>query len=365
LTTLVSRRTDSSTNLGLELSNNVDIEILSNNFRSVRGRTLACVIFTECAFYRDETGANPDKELYAAIQPGLSTIPGSLLIGISTPYRKTGLLYEKFAEHYGKPDDDVLVVKGTSKLFNPLLDEKIIQRALARDPDAARSEWLAEWRSDIGEFLGREVIEAAVDRDVVVRPPATDTRYFAFADPSGGISDSFTLAIAHREPKNVAVLDCLREWKAPFNPASVVAEIADLLRSYRLTTLRGDRYAASWVVEAFRAQQIRYDASELDRSAIYENAIPLFASGRARILDNERLLQQFHSLERRTRAGGRDRIDYSSGAKDDLANACAGALVAAVGRKVMEISEDVIRRASVPRRRNGLVTSIDIMPWYL
>ena len=47
-------------------------------------------------------------------------------------------------------------------------------------------------------FLGRELIEAAVDKGVAVRPPQPDTEYYAFADPSGGVGDAFTAAVAHR-----------------------------------------------------------------------------------------------------------------------------------------------------------------------
>jgi choline dehydrogenase-like flavoprotein len=43
------------------------------------------------------------------------------------------------------------------------------------------------------------LLEAAVDPGVLVRPPVDGVRYHAFADPSGGAVDSFTLAIAHLE----------------------------------------------------------------------------------------------------------------------------------------------------------------------
>ena len=47
--------------------------------------------------------------------------------------------------------------------------------------------------------------------------------------PSGGRQDAFTLAIGHKEG-DVAVLDCLRERKPPFDPAGVVVEFAEALR---------------------------------------------------------------------------------------------------------------------------------------
>jgi hypothetical protein len=64
--------------------------------------------------------------------------------------------------------------------------------------------------------------------------------------------------------------------------------------------------AANWVVEAFAKTGIRYLQSERDRSAIYLDALPLFTSGRARLIDNARLVAQFAALERRTFSTGRD-----------------------------------------------------------
>jgi hypothetical protein len=94
------------------------------------------------------------------------------------------------------------------------------------------------------------LLDAAVDPGVTVRPPRVGTNYRAFLDPSGGISDSFTLAIAHAEG-NRAVLDLLHERRAPFNPSEAVEQIAAVLRNYGLAQATGDRYAAAWVTEAF------------------------------------------------------------------------------------------------------------------
>ena len=65
------------------------------------------------------------------VLPALLTTNG-MLIGISTPYRRMGLLHTKHRDHYGVSDDDVLVVQGSSKAFNPSLADAAIaaQRAL-------------------------------------------------------------------------------------------------------------------------------------------------------------------------------------------------------------------------------------------
>jgi hypothetical protein len=61
-----------------------------------------CAIFDEVSFWRSETSVAPDVETYHAVTPGLATLPGSLLIGISSPYKKSGLLYDKWRQHYAQ-----------------------------------------------------------------------------------------------------------------------------------------------------------------------------------------------------------------------------------------------------------------------
>jgi hypothetical protein len=226
----------------------------------------------------------------------------------------------------------VLVIQAPTRTLNPLIPERIVADALARDPAAARAEWLAEWRTDIAAFLNRELIESAVDRAVTVRPPIPGVRYVAGCDPSGGVSDSFTAAIAHADGETV-IIDCLIEIGAPFNPTSATKQIADTFKSFGLSECTGDRYSASWTVDAFAKHGIQYKHSERDRSAIYADVLPLFTAGRARLLDNQKLVTQFANLERRTSPTGRDRVDHLAGSHDDSANSVALALVLAAGKK--------------------------------
>jgi hypothetical protein len=217
---------------------------------------------------------------------------------------------------------------GGTRTFNPLFSEQTIARQLASDPQLYGAEYLCRWRDDLSTFISRDLLEASVDIGVLVRPPLADTKYFAFADPSGGLHDSFALAIAHLDRDGCVVLDVLSERRAPFNPSEVVADLAALLKTYRCSHVVGDRYAASWVVEAFAKVNVTYRHSDADRTAIYLNALPLFTSGRVRLIDSSRLVAQFAGLERRTFPTGRDRIDHGHG-KDDACNAVAGALVLA------------------------------------
>jgi hypothetical protein len=310
---------------GLLLTNGCEILVMANSFRAVRGRTIVFACLDECAFFRSDESANPDVELYNALVPAMATIPNSKLVGITTLHRRDGLVYTKDREHFGKNDDNVLFIKAASRTLNPTLDQRIIDEAMARDPAAARSEWYAEYRDDIAALLSRELIESAVDVDVTVRPPIPGGAYRAFADPSGGVGDAFTCAVSHIEG-DIVIIDCLIEIGAPFNPTSATSDIAKTLASYGLSEVLGDRYAASWVVDAFARQGITYRHSDRDRSAIYSDALPFFTSGRVRLLDNKKLVNQFANLERRA-TSSRDRIDHPAGGHDDLCNACAGSIV--------------------------------------
>jgi hypothetical protein len=309
----------------IDLNNGITIEIQTASFRSVRGYTLIAALCDEIAFWRSDESANPDTEILAALRPAMSTIPGAMLLCASSPYSKRGALWDTHRRHYGKPGP-VLVWRADTRTMNPTVSERVIAEAYERDPSSAAAEYGAEFRGDIETFLSRELVEAAIDAGLVVRPPLPNVRYTAFADPSGGAGDSFTAAISHCDG-NVAVIDALYERRPPFNPTGVVAEIAELLRQYRIGSVTGDRYAASWVTEAFSKEGLNYCHSTRDRSAIYGEALPLFTSGRVRLLDSPRLVNQLIGLERRTSPAGRDRIDHGPGPHRH--NAVCGALVGA------------------------------------
>jgi len=314
----------------LELRNGVNIAVKTCSFRTIRGYTVLCAILEEMAFWRsEETGANPDREVLAAIRPALTTVPESLLIGISTPYSRQGVLWDQFRQHYGKPGGP-LVWRAPTRVMNPTIAEKTIETALASDRAAAKAEWEAEWRDDVSAFMPEEMVEAVVIPGRFELPKVEGINYQAFCDPSGGRQDSMTLAIAHMAVGGKIALDVLREARPPFTPEHVVAEYSEALKSFGVFSVRADRYAGEWVTAAFRNHGIAVEASQLPASELYVNFLPLVANGTVELLDSKRLIAQLGGLERRTRSGGADKIDHYPGGHDDLAVAVAGACVSVV-----------------------------------
>ena len=318
----------------IELRGGLAIEVTTNDKRRVRGRTVIAAIFEEFAHWRSENSVTPDRDVYRAVKPAMATIPNALLIGISSPYARRGLFWDKYKAHYGK-DGPALVAQADTATMNPSIDRAVITEAYEEDEAAASAEFGALFRTDVEAFVSREVIDSCTSTGTRERPPVPGVRYVAFVDPSGGSSDSFTCAIAHGEvaPSGVteAILDAVREQRPPFSPAETIAAFCALLREYRISSVTGDKYAGEFPRELFRGHGIAYRTSDKTKSDIYKELLPLLNSGRADLLDDRRLANQLLGLERRTARGGRDSIDHGPNAHDDVANAAAGALTLAAG----------------------------------
>jgi hypothetical protein len=315
----------------LELASRVAIEVFAASSVSVRGRSLAGAILDEIAFWPTDDAADPDTEILAALRPGLATLPGSMLIAASSPYARRGELWTAYSRHHGREGAPVLVWHAPSRTMNPALPAELVADELARDPDRAAAEWLAEWRRDVERYVAPEVAAALSPPGRGELPPVSGTRYVAFVDPSGGSQDAFTLAVAHAEGER-AILDCVRERRPPFSPEAVVQEFAQVLASYGVATVVGDRYGGEWPREQFRKAGIAYEPSARPKSEIYGELLPLLNSARLELLDVPRLTAQLVALERRTSRSGKDSIDHAPNGHDDLINAAAGALVLAATR---------------------------------
>ena len=310
----------------IALDNGITIEIHTASYRALRGHTVVGAICDEVAFWRSEEAANPDTEILNALRPAMATVPGALLLCISSPYARKGELWKAYRTHYGHPERSVVVWQADTLTMNPTIPAAVIERAYAEDEAVAAAEYGAQFRRDLESFLSRDALDAAVAPHRRELPPSGELWYVAFVDPSGGSADSMTLAIAHRQHDRV-VLDAVREVRPPFSPAWVVEEFGRLLKDYRVTTVVGDHYGGEWPREQFRRRGIEYALSSRAKSEIYGELLPLLNSGRAELLDHPRLLAQLAGLERRTSRAGRDTIDHAHGAHDDVANAVAGALV--------------------------------------
>lgn len=335
-TPLLQGEVTEETKEGFALRNGNLIEILTGDFRTARGYTLLAAIVDEIAFFGidDEAKVKSDTELVRAIKPSLATTNGRL-IAISSPYARKGWCYKTHSKNFGNDAGRTLVVQCPSRTLNPTLAQRIVDEAIAEDMQAAKSEYLGEFRDDIAAFLPREVIEALVVANRFDLMPNDKRRYVAFVDLSGGRGDDAGLAIAHRAEGKI-ILDRLRQYKPPFDPRHVIKQMAEELRRFGIRRVTGDNYAADFCAMGFQGEGILYTKSEKAKSALYLELLPILCAGEIELLDNAVLVNQLAGLERRTRSGGKDNIDHSAGQHDDLANVVAGVAVVA-SQKVLHV----------------------------
>ena len=339
LAALIEKETAES----ITLTTGLVIEIHTCSFRSLRGYTCIGAACDEVAFWSTEDSANPDKEVLVALRAAMASVPDAMLVGLTSVYARRGEVWRIFERHFGNNDAaDVLVVNGPTQVMNPTISADVIARAYDDDPQAAAAEYGAEFRRDVEAFLPPDALDVVRMPGRLELPYQAAHAYVGFLDPAGGTgADSMTLAVAHAE-NGRAVLDVVREARPPFSPEQTVKEFAETFRAFGLHEATSDRYAGTWPTEAFRKVGITVKASERTRSEIYLAALPMVMSRHVELLDNDRLLRQLTSLERRKGRQGRDSVDAPPRQHEDLANSACGALVLAglqrTGTRYREVS---------------------------
>lgn len=316
----------------LEFTHRTAIEVYAASFRTTRGRTFALVLLDEAAFLRSEDSAIPDAEIVRAVRPGLITLSGRLVV-LSSPYMRRGVLFDAYKKHFGNDTSPALYVTGESRLFNGTLDAGLIAASIEDDPEAGASEWGGLFRADLAAALDPAWIDAATCSGVFERAPVASLpegrhpEYMFFTDPAGGADqgDSWSTTGVYVEGDNLVQAATL-ELRPPFSTAEAARQTADFIKRYGTRRVAGDHYAGNWPRDALAQHGIAYHESELTKSQIYLETIPLFSAGRVKLLDHARTLTQLRQLERRVRPGGKDVVDHPAGCRDDNSNSLCGAL---------------------------------------
>ena len=337
---------------GFVLKNGVEIAVITGDPRTCRGFSVIAAIVDEIAFFglSEESKVCSDTELIRSLRPSLGTTGGRLLC-VGSPYAARGYAFTLWKKHWGNPTGRVLVWNAFSRVMNPTLPQSVIDAAMEDDPVAARVEYVTvpgAFREDVADLLPRDLVEALVVPGRKELPPQADINYSAFADVSGGRVDDAALAIGHKEGDTV-IVDHLERHKSPHNPYEVVAKMVTTLRRYNVKKVAGDAYSAAWVKESFASHGIQYEHSwksqwnegtsaknkvKKPKSELYLGLVPRMTSGQIELLDDETLISQLASLQRRSRSGGRDSVDHPPGGHDDSANAVAGLADVAVQKRI-------------------------------
>jgi hypothetical protein len=193
-----------------------------------------------------------------------------------------------------------------------------------------------------GAFLDQGAVLAAISSGRSNSAWQSNHRYHAFVDMSGGSQDDATSSIAHKDGRRIVVdLVVSQAGTPPFNPRSAVKKFAAIIKEYRQSEVMGDNFAGETFKVDFEAEHIRYKASPLSKTELYEHFEPLLNAGEIDLPDIPKLQEQLLTLVLKG-----SRVDHPPGDHDDWANACAGAIwLATAGPKRVVVTPEILARA--------------------
>jgi hypothetical protein len=313
----------------LELTNNVTIRVAAASFRGLRGYAIAGILMDELASWHDsETSTNPAAEIVRAIRPATLQFRGqAMILGLSSPLERRGVLWEAYDRNFGKPGS-TLVWLAPTETMHPLSPEERAQidAERAKDPEGAAAEYDCVWRDDVSGFLDAPLVERCTDHGVTMRAALPDVDYQMCVDFSDGKSDSTCAAIGHLLDGRI-IVDALFEKKAPFQPSDAFRELAAFAGPYRITRVQIDKFAAGLVGDGLSKVGLLPEVRERSTSDVYLLAVPSFTEGAVRLLDDRQLAHQLTILQRRVGPSGKATVTHPPRTHDDLAAAVCSLVV--------------------------------------
>jgi hypothetical protein len=331
----------------IDLSNNLTIAVVPPTLKAVRGFANPVTVMDEVGvWYQDSDAANPDYEIWRAVTPAQAQFPNRILVGISSPWNKAGLLFQyaeagtegrNAAEAEKDRFKDCLVWHASSAMMRSDVGWREKDRIprdwfaseQARDPRAFERECLAIFQDSISGFISTELLKQCIDHGVIERAPAPRNFYVAAIDPAFR-RDAFALVIAHANEHGEVIIDLIRRWTPqhgqPVNPSDVLRELAPILKTYGIQVVTSDQYHADTLSQlalqhGFAIESIPFTG--VSKGSIYANLQMLVNQKRIHLLDHAEAYKELRSLERTLTKTGVIQIAGPPGQHDDIASAIA------------------------------------------
>ena len=301
---------------------------------AVRGRSLVGAVLDECAFFRDESYAVNDAEVFKAVAPRV--MPGGQLVVSSTPWAETGLLFDLFRANHGEPHTCLAAHAPTTLLRDDARTRGMVERERERDPDNAAREFDAQFMTaGSGLFFDGSAIDRAVDPTRAMPLEAKPGTLVIAAADFGFRSDSSGLVVVHDQGGLLSVAELVErrpQKGAPLQPSEVVASFAEVMKRHRCSTVRADGHYREAISEHLQTHGLYlWDApgGANGKTEQYSRARALLHDGKVRLPNHPRLLKQLREVIARPTPGGGLSISsprWRTGGHGDLASALVLAL---------------------------------------
>lgn len=324
----------------VEFKNGLVPQVQTSDEVAVVGDTVPVAVRNEWALIPDAHAIDTN------LRPALRQITGAprhRLIGISSSYIREGLAWETFRDNFGRADADVLVVQGSTELFNPNIDRDWLARERRRlGPRLAAMHFDCAWQDAVLDGWFGDAVTNCVERGVRSFDRRPGITYTAAIDAAFS-GDGFALAIAHREqsgsepPKTY--LDHAEVWTPPregrLSVESTVTTSARRIKEYGCHSALADQWSFDALRELYLRQGIMLRQepwTALSKPIRFRRVRDGMNDGEIVLCDQPELLGEFGNISGRLLSSGGERIEARRG-KDDLVHAAVLALTAAMERE--------------------------------
>jgi hypothetical protein len=280
---------------------------------SMRSGNLAGFVLDEAALFGEASAGaavNAEEILHAA---ETRILPGGQGWVVSSPYGPTGLLYDLYTKHWGKPGQ-TLVVRAPTLAMNPRFSRELVAIIRRDKPDVASREYDAEWVDADTAFFEGLLIDKASARGALEIGPQEGSRYLATMD-AGTRGNAWTIAVSRdtradqdRIARVEISLAC--EWigsrAVPLDPAVIFGKIREKLAPYGITTVNCDAYAIDPLRSVAKSCGLRLNEHTFrgeQRTEVYRAVDTLLRQDRLELPPIAAVARDLKAIRRRATAG--------------------------------------------------------------
>ena len=267
---------------------------------AVRGRALTDALLDEGGFFRDETAAVNDVEIFRAVAPRV--LPGGQVLLLSTPWLSSGLLYDMHRENFGHPVTAISALAPTSLMREgDATIAEMLGRERLRDPENYAREYDAQFMgAAAGAFFDPVAIERATE-DYELGTVAAPGVMVTFGADFGFRRDSSALVGVHRtgpvsDPVSryrVAELHERRPAEGqPLKPSETVREFAGIVTRQRATYVVADGHYREAIAEHLATAALGFVDAPTTPADAFVRARELLHEGRCVLPNEPRFLRQ-------------------------------------------------------------------------
>lgn len=375
----IRSRIISNNNDGIVLSRRDGIPVAIRPFAasrggvSGRGKSLVSALLSETAFFKDKgSGTVNDDTIFKAVAPRV--VPGGLTLIESTPWIRTGLLYQQYEQNFGKPTTSLVAQAPTVLMREDPHILQMVEREYKRDPENASIEFGAEWgSSQESEFFTVEDMDRLFSSNS--SPSTQDVqqqqrRGVVAAADLGFVRNSATLVICEGgSPWRAVLLEEIRPSPTRRSvPSEVCSHFCECLSRHSARMLITDQHYR----ETLREYTSKIGVGLIDSAGPVER----FAALRAAIRSGNVVVSPSHPLAARLRrqlmsvrqtmtASGKSQIRLptdADGSHGDLADCLARAIAGASARIFSPITHPETIEDQLIRSQEKKLTSPD---WWM